>query len=243
MDFVKKLDFLNTDAALNLCRGDEEFYKEILLSYCGGCKMDEMQKYCDEGDYENYRILIHALKSMSKSVGALALSEKARLLEEAAKEGDGSYIESNHRLVAAEYRILVKKISAVFGTSEESETKRIVVIDDDVMSLRIADKILGKKYKMRCIKSCSDAIKYLSENKADLVLLDVNMPEMSGFDVLEKLKACDNSKDIPVIFLTGDEDEEALNKGVEAGAVGFIKKPFAAAEVMSRIEEVIMSKK
>lgn len=243
MDFLKKLDFLHTEEALNLCRGDEEFYKEILLSYCNGCKMDEMQKYCDEGDYENYRILIHALKSMSKSIGASELSEKARLLEEAAKNNDGDYIDGHHRLVAAEYRILVKKISAVFGAGSEGEQKRIVVVDDDVMSLRIADKMLGKKYKMRCIKSCSDAIKYLSGNSADLVLLDVNMPEMSGFEVLEILKSDESTKNIPVIFLTGDEDEDALKKGIEAGAMGFIKKPFSAGDVIERIEKAIMSKK
>lgn len=243
MDFVSKLDFLNTDAALSLCRGDTEFYKEILLSYCKGCKIDEMQKYCDEGDYENYRILVHALKSMSKSIGALEISEKARLLEEAAKNGDGDYIEGHHLLVAAEYRMLVKKISAVFGVTSDSEMKRIVVIDDDVMSLRIADKILGKKYKMRCIKSCTDAITYLTQNSADLVLLDVNMPEMSGFEVIQKLKASEKTRDIPVIFLTGDEDEESYNKGIAAGAVDFIKKPFSASAMLPSIEAAIVSKK
>jgi len=243
MDFVSKLDFLDTETALSLCRGDTDFYKEILLSYCKGCKIEEMQKYSEEGDYENYRILVHALKSMSKSIGATELSEKARLLEEAAKNGDGYYIESHHLLVAAEYRMLVKKISAVFGVTPDNEMKRIVVIDDDVMSLRIADKILGKKYKMRCIKSCTDAITYLSGNSADLVLLDVNMPEMNGFEVIEKLKASEKTKNIPVIFLTGDEDEEVSKKGIEAGAVDFIKKPFAALDMLSRIENAIVSKK
>ena len=80
----------------------------------------------------------------------------------------------------------------------------ILVVDDDTSNLALAQKILGKEYRIAAANSGTVALKYLENNSPDLILLDINMPEMDGFQVLEKMKQMERFTNIPVIFLTAD---------------------------------------
>ena len=103
----------------------------------------------------------------------------------------------------------------------------ILVVDDDVQNLKVATRILGDYgVKVSCLSSGSDALKFLSFNRPDLVLLDVHMPGMDGFETLEEIKSDPAMSSIPVIFLTADEDGETESRGFRAGARDFIRKPF-----------------
>lgn len=114
--------------------------------------------------------------------------------------------------------------------------KHILVIDDNVTNLKFAEKTLKPYYKVSLLISGAQTLKFLAKNKPDLILLDINMPDMDGYETLEKIKESENLADIPVIFLTALSDSESEVKGLELGAVDFIIKPFVPQTVLSRVK-------
>ena len=118
----------------------------------------------------------------------------------------------------------------------------IIVIDDDISFLKTAGTILSK-HSMRAtaLKSGRIALDYIRKNGfPDLILLDMNMPEMDGFETLELLKAeMPQDRDVPVIFLTGEEGHSPEVRALEAGAVDYIRKPFNPEVLVSRIRKVL----
>ena len=117
----------------------------------------------------------------------------------------------------------------------------IVVVDDDSIVLKRAWTILTEAdMKAVVLKSGSQLLDYISENDApDLILLDIRMPEMDGFEVMEKLRSTEKGADIPVIFLTANDDEAAEAKGLASGAMDYIKKPLIANILVLRVRQVV----
>ena len=115
----------------------------------------------------------------------------------------------------------------------------ILVVDDDTSNLALAQKILGKEYRIAAANSGAVALKYLENNCPDLILLDINMPEMDGFQVLEKMKQMERFTNIPVIFLTADNDPETETRCFATGAVDFVVKPFIPDVLMSRVRKTL----
>ena len=117
--------------------------------------------------------------------------------------------------------------------------KTILVVADDKMNLNNALKILSPTYKVVPVPGGKVALNYLQKGKPDLILLDVLMPDMDGFAVMEQLQANPDYADIPGIFLTADEREEVKNKGLALGAKGFMGKPLVAEEMLAGIAAVL----
>lgn len=115
----------------------------------------------------------------------------------------------------------------------------ILVVDDDKTNLMLAQKILISKYRIAATNSGAAALKYLENNKPDLILLDINMPEMDGFEVMEQLRRNVNTENIPVIFLTADNSTETEVKCFQMGAIDFVSKPFVPAILLSRVSKTI----
>ncbi len=116
----------------------------------------------------------------------------------------------------------------------------ILVVDDDTANLRMASHILSaEKMRVSCLKAGADAIKFLHENRPDLMLLDIHMPGMDGFETIAAIKEDQATADIPVIFLTADDDSNAETRGLEAGAMDFIKKPFVPEVLLLRVRHTI----
>lgn len=115
----------------------------------------------------------------------------------------------------------------------------ILVVDDAEINLKIAEKIISREYSVECVSSGEDCLAYLMDHNPDLILLDLHMPELDGFEVMEKLNASANWKDIPVIFLTADSDHDSEIQGFELGAMDFITKPFVAEVMMKRVARVL----
>lgn len=99
--------FLDKKIGMEYCGDDEEFYNDMLMSYARDNKIVQIQKCFEEKDYDNYRILVHALKGISLTIGAVSFYEKVKKLEEAAKEGNTNYIEMEHSGVMDEYRMII----------------------------------------------------------------------------------------------------------------------------------------
>ena len=111
----------------------------------------------------------------------------------------------------------------------------ILVVDDDTANLALAQKILGKEYRVAAANSGEVAFKYLENKCPNLILLDINMPEMDGFQVMEKLRSMEQFAHIPVIFLTADNEPEIETRCFATGAVDYVVKPFIPDVLLSRV--------
>jgi len=114
--------------------------------------------------------------------------------------------------------------------------KTIFVIDDSDTNLSMAEAALEDFYRVMTMPSAAKMFELLNKVFPDLILLDIEMPEMDGFQALQKLKASDHTAHIPVMFLTGRNDPEVEVHGFELGAVDFVTKPFSAPVLLNRIK-------
>ena len=118
----------------------------------------------------------------------------------------------------------------------------VVVVDDDIMNLKMAGHILSKNnMRVTALKSGQALLDYIKENETpDLILLDINMPEMDGFETLKMLREQEaGQEEIPVIFLTANDDENSETRGLSLGAMDFIKKPFVPEVLTLRVRHII----
>lgn len=115
----------------------------------------------------------------------------------------------------------------------------ILVVDDDKANLALAQKILLPQYRIAASGSGAAALKYLEHNRPDLILLDINMPDMDGFAVMEELRKKENTASIPVIFLTADNLAETEIRCFRVGAMDFVTKPFVPDILLSRVGKTI----
>ena len=117
------------------------------------------------------------------------------------------------------------------------EVPLILIVDDNISNLRLFETILKKKgYKTAIAQNGQEALDYVEETIPDLILLDIMMPIIGGFETCQQLKASKATKDIPVIFITAVSDHPSLLKGFDLGGVDYITKPFLKAEVMARVD-------
>jgi len=117
------------------------------------------------------------------------------------------------------------------------DRKKIVAVDDNPENLGVLKNTLKDKYAVFPVPSAPEMFELLNHIQPDLILLDVEMPEMNGYEAAEKLKAGGKNHEIPVIFLTSRDDEESIKKGFDLGAVDYIPKPIVAHVLLERIEK------
>jgi len=117
----------------------------------------------------------------------------------------------------------------------------VVIVDDDTQNLKLAGTILSKQnMRVTGLKSGKALLDYVKANKPDLILLDIKMPEMDGFEAMQKLREQGSGgEDIPVIFLTADDNRESETRSLQLGAMDFIKKPFIPEVLILRVSHTI----
>ncbi|MCP4350311.1 MAG: hybrid sensor histidine kinase/response regulator [Desulfobacterales bacterium] len=112
----------------------------------------------------------------------------------------------------------------------------VLVVDDNSKNLQIlADILRSRDFKVATAKDGFKALKFIDKTKPDIILLDIMMPEMDGFEVSRRLKSKEATKDIPIIFISALNDTSDKIKGFRAGGVDYITKPFQEEEVFARI--------
>lgn len=117
--------------------------------------------------------------------------------------------------------------------------KTILVVDDDKTNLLMAQKVLAEDYRVAVVNSGKMAFQYLEKNEPVLILLDIQMPEMDGFEVMKKLQENEKWCKIPVIFLTADRTPETEEACFNVGAVDYIGKPFIPAIMQRRVRRTV----
>ncbi len=126
--------------------------------------------------------------------------------------------------------------------SKFTDNSTILIVDDTPQNIDILVESLHDPYTLLVATNGLEALDVVNENIPDLILLDIMMPELDGFEVCKRLKDRFETKDIPVIFLTAATDISKKTKGFELGAVDYITKPFDIREVKSRVETHLTNK-
>jgi phosphoserine phosphatase RsbU/P len=120
---------------------------------------------------------------------------------------------------------------------QNNQKKTVLLVDDAPSNIQMANSILKDIYKIRIATNGAKALELVKVAPSpDLVLLDVSMPDMDGYEVCTRLKADAETRDIPVIFLTGQTEIEDETRGFDVGAVDYIHKPFSPAVVKARVQ-------
>ena len=113
--------------------------------------------------------------------------------------------------------------------------KCVLVVDDDGMNLTRTRVILGKEYDVLLANSGIEALAVLRDKKVDMVLLDIDMPEMNGIETFERMK--EFAPNLPVIFLTASGLEQDVVSAIKLGAVNYLKKPYRPQELLKRVSQ------
>ena len=121
-----------------------------------------------------------------------------------------------------------------------SARHKIVLVDDNLATLEQGKRLLQEFYRVYTVQTAATLFENLEHDIPDLILLDVEMPEMDGFETISRLKGDTRYKHIPVIFLTSKSDEESERKGFSLGAVDYITKPFSGPLLQKRISNQIL---
>ena len=111
-------NILDTATGLGYCMNDKSFYLEMLAEYIKNNHIASLENYLAKGDFENYRITIHSLKSTSLTIGAVKVSEEAKALETACKEGDISFIQNQHKICMADYKVVLDNLATYLASGD-----------------------------------------------------------------------------------------------------------------------------
>jgi len=120
----------------------------------------------------------------------------------------------------------------------EKVRRKIVVVDDINFHLLAVQGRLRQHYDIFPANSGEELLKILERTIPELILLDINMPELDGYEIIKILKADSRFADIPVVFLTSEKDRESIIKGLRLGAADFISKPFSDSQLIECIEDI-----
>ena len=118
--------------------------------------------------------------------------------------------------------------------------KKILVVDDDELVLLALEELLRPKgYIVETVDSGQKALDLAKKESFDLVILDIVMPEVSGYEVCKKLRMLEGGEDIPIIMLTAKNSDEDREKGIEAGANLFLSKPISPEKLVELVEKAL----
>lgn len=117
--------------------------------------------------------------------------------------------------------------------------KNVFIVDDEITNLRVAENALKDLYQLKLLTGGKQLFTMLERFMPDLILLDIQMPEMDGIAVMELLKQHDDYNKIPIIFLTSNTDKAVVMKALSLGALDYIAKPFDTKQLAMRIKKAI----
>ena len=122
------------------------------------------------------------------------------------------------------------------GNSKHS----VLIVDDQRVNIMEISKALRPDFKVYATGNGKDALAVVEEQQPDVILLDVQMEDMTGYDIITALKSSKKTKDIPVIFITGRTDSESEEKALALGAADYIRKPFSPSILKNRVLDILL---
>ena len=201
----------------------------------------------------NYAIYVHSLKSDCKYFGFTTLANIAYEHEMKSKNNDFEYVKNNYARLMEEAK-KVKNIvnqylednTTIETLNEENETltEDIILVADDSEVIRIfVKKIFDANYQLEFAKNGQEALNIIrdheNDNRIKAILLDLNMPKVSGFSVLDYMTQSNLLEKMPVTIISGDSSSEAINRAFEYPIVDMINKPFSEDKIKDAVEKTI----
>ena len=229
----------NVDVASALSLwGDIESYNESLKEYHDSLpeKLSNLEKYKNSYDFDNYGILAHSIKSEAKYLGFMNEAEVFLTHEMAGKGKDMVTINGKFQELSDTIHRIIAIIDAYFGNGNGAN-KTILVADDSNIMLNFIEQHLKDKYNVIRASNGTEAINAIKVQSIYALLLDLNMPNINGFEVLEFIKNNGYSETLPVVIITGDDSEETIKKAFTYQIVDVLNKPFTD----SNIERVLVA--
>lgn len=137
----------------------------------------------------------------------------------------------------SEHKVLINILLYKMSLMKNNSDLNILIVDDEIINIKIASVLLQREgYKVYYTTKPLNVINNVEHNDINLILLDIDMPQKNGFEVCEDLKKNENTKDIPVIFLTAQTNIEYITRAFKVGGIDYIFKPFNPIELRIRIE-------
>ena len=238
--------------------GDMETYTKLLEEFLGQVddKLKEAENYKSVRDLVNYEVVVHSLKSDFRYFGADKVGDMFYSHELAAKEGNFSFIESDFNNLVTKAKEIVTVFKKALGQSTSNEIKtndavtetdnNILVVDDSNIIRNFILNVFSDSYNVILANDGREAIntiEILSSDKIVCMLLDLNMPKVNGFEVLEYFKRKDLFDKIPVSIITGIDSQDLIQEAFKYPIVDIIQKPFSQEKVKNILLKTIREKK
>lgn len=248
---ILKNNGVDVDASLELF-GDMETYDETLVDYLNGVdeKTTGLTKFCKAGDMPNYAILVHSLKSDARYLGFTKLGEMAYDQEMKSKANDQAYITANINALLEETAKVNKLVREYLGdtstvvveASVDVSNPTILLVDDSDVIRNFVKKIFNNTYNVIVAEDGKQAIDTLTASDTHNLVglfLDLNMPNIDGFEVLEFLKNNNLFTKVPTSIITGDDSKEAIERAFTYPIIDMLNKPFSEDNVKFIVEKTI----
>ncbi len=232
--------------------GDMDMYNETASDFLNSVpkKLADIKKYKEASDMPNYAILVHSLKSDSKYLGFTKLAELAYNHEMKSKANDITYVYTNYDELMREANRIVNVVKEYMGMEVEQEEekpvivkdKTILVVDDSNIIRNFIKKIFNDTYEVIVANDGREAIDAISLNpNSNIVgmLLDLNMPNVNGYEVLEYFDKHNLFSKIPVSIVTGDDYRETVDRVFAYPVVDILIKPFNERDIKRIVEKTI----
>ncbi len=225
---MEKLDLLknnnvNVDEALAMW-GDLGIYNDNLQEFKEtlNSKLASLDNFKNNSDWENYQILVHSIKSELKYLGFMKDAEVFYEHELKGKEGNGEFIKANFNSLVSTSNNIINLLNNYFSCNKN----KIIIADDSNIVLNFLKKSLNNQFDVIEANNGQDVINALKEENIYALLLDLNMPTLNGFDVLEYMKQNNLFNTVSVVIITGDDTEETIKKAFTYPIIDVLNKPF-----------------
>jgi len=223
-DILLKND-IKVDEALEFW-GDMDSYNESLKEYRDSLedKLKNLEYYKNSNDFNNYGILAHSIKSEAKYLGFMKEAQVFLEHEMAGKESNMELINNKFSELENTIHGIINILNQYF--MDEEVKKNILIADDSNIMLNFIEHNIKEEYNIIRANNGKEAINEINNNDIYAILLDLNMPSMNGFEVLDYLKEKELLEKIPVVIITGDDTEDTIKKAFTYPILDVLNKPF-----------------
>ena len=244
---------IDVKGALELL-GDMETYDATLEDFLDGIygKLADLQSYKEVSDMKNYAVFAHSIKSDARYLGFTKLAEIAYQHEMEGKANNVFFVSNNYDEFVKETKRIISVVKQYLGKSTTEEDvperpkiikdKKILVVDDSNLIRNFIEKIFADSYEIVMASDGQVALNIINYDDRDNIvamLLDLNMPNLDGFEVLEYWKKNDLFKKIPVSIISGAEEKETIDRAFTYDIVDLLAKPFNERDIKSVIDKTI----
>ena len=233
--------------------GDMETYDETSIDFLNeiDSKVSNLKQSRDNNDLANFAIYAHSVKSDARYLGFTKLAEVAYEEELAGKENNGPRVEASYENLMTEINNMVNTLKRYIGNTEvtmqaapvvNANSKTILVVDDSDIVRNFISKVFNNTYNVVVAHDGKEAIDILNTTTFDTlacILLDLNMPNVNGFEVLDYLEVNNLYNIIPVSIITGEDSKDMIDKAFTYNICDMLVKPFNNKDVLRVVDKTV----